>query len=97
MSDNEKINADEVVRSLNGFEDIAIEKAFGVALLKMDEMRASRALLFILKRRDGANDFDAYKGAMEVTFGDLMDTFETEDDDEDAAESAAAALDGRGN
>ena len=97
MSDNEKINADEVVRSLNGFEDIAIEKAFGVALLKMDEMRASRALLFILKRRDGANDFDAYKGAMEVTFGDLMDTFETDDDDEDAAEGAAAALDGRGN
>lgn len=89
MSD--KINADEVVRSLNGFEDIAIEKMFGLPLMKMDEMRAPRALVFVLRKRDGLNDAQAHTAAMEMTFGELTDLFETEDED------AIGTLDGPGN
>lgn len=90
MSD--KINADEVVRSLNGFEDIAIEKAFGAPLLKMDEMRAPRALVFVLRKREGLNDFDAYNASMEMTFGELTEIFETENSDDETS-----TLDGPGN
>ncbi len=89
MSD--KINADDVVRSLNGFEDIAIEKMFGLPLMKMDEMRAPRALVFVLKKREGLNDVQAHTAAMEMTFGELTDLFETEDED------VVGALDGPGN
>lgn len=94
MSDNEKINADEFVRSLNGFDDIAIEQAFKMPFTKMDEMRGARALLFVKNRRDGMSDFDAFKNAMEVTLGELGDIFETEEDEPEAAQQF---VDGPGN
>lgn len=76
----------EVTESLTGFDEIAIEQAFGAGigdLLENKATTAARALLFVLRRRDGLKDGEARKVVMEMRLGDVQDYFDTGDEHED--------------
>lgn len=74
-------SADEVFESLNGFDEIAIEKAFGeVTSLKDKPMMFLRALLFIETRREGKKDNEAKQVAMNATMKQLTDYFRGDED-----------------
>lgn len=77
----EKIDPEALLESLNGYEEIAIEKAFGFSLDNLEDnaMRGIRALVFVLRRRDGLDHKAAHRAAMELTIGQLMDMFDLED------------------
>ncbi|NGN92646.1 hypothetical protein G5C66_07830 [Nocardioides sp. KC13] len=79
--------ADEVFESLNGFDEIAIEKAFGeITSLKDKPMMFLRALLFTEHRREGKTDKEAKQAAMDATMRELTDYFRA-DEDIDAGEA----------
>lgn len=86
----EKIDAEEAAGSVTGYDEIAIAKAFGLDLVDMQEQKKGtltmRALLFITRRREGLSDKDAYRSVMEMRLSDVLDAFDT-----DAAEADAAA------
>ena len=77
-----KPSADEVTESLNGFDEIAIEKAFGKPLTELSDTMAARALVFVLRRRDGMDDKDARREVMQMALGVVMDSFAEEGDTE---------------
>lgn len=72
-----EIPADELFESFNGFDEIAVHKAFKLDLAAMEErgFLFLRALVFVNERRGGLNDAEAYKAAMNLTQGDLTDYF----------------------
>jgi hypothetical protein len=63
--------------SLTGFDEIAISRAFDTAYAAMDGTMMCRALWFVVHRRDGMNDVDAYRTVMLVTIGELQERFGT--------------------
>lgn len=74
-------SADEVFESLNGFDEIAIERAFGeITSLKDRPMMFLRALLFIETRREGQKDAEAKQAAMNATMRELTDHFRSDED-----------------
>lgn len=76
----------DVVKSLTGYDEIAIAKEFGhdFEVILNKPLVLGRALIFVEKRRDGLTDKDAKKAAMNMRLGDVDDYFaEEEDDDED--------------
>lgn len=80
----EKLDPEELLESLNGYEEDAIHGAFGFHLDKLEDnaIRGIRALAFIVRIREGANKKDARHAAMSLTIGELMDMFELEDDED---------------
>lgn len=76
--------AEDVLDSLSGFDEIAIATAFGhtVAVLVQDHQSTfARALVFILKRRDGLSDVEAYQASMEMPLKAVLAYF-AEDSEE---------------
>lgn len=75
-------SVEEMVESLNGFDEIAIERAFGevISLGKDKPMTLLRALVFTAHRREGLPDKDAKQAAMEATIRDLNDYFRPDED-----------------
>lgn len=81
------LTADEMLSSLNGFDELAIGKHFGApiqALIPDPEKIGGpspwvyfRALAFIDLRRGGKSDKDAYAEAMGLTVIDSQDYFAT--------------------
>lgn len=73
----ELLNADEVSKSLNGFDQIAIRQMFRerVDQVAADTAMFLRALLFVLERRSGANDSDAFRIAMNLPLNEVYDKF----------------------
>jgi hypothetical protein len=69
----EKINAEEKIRSLNGFEEIAIAKAFGDRIEKLSETEMVRAIVFTLAIREGSERNAAFQYAMKMSWGELQD------------------------
>ena len=87
MTDVNKISASEMLQSLTGFEEIAIEKHMGVDPYADGErkpMSVMRALVFIARKREGLKDHEAREAAMGMPMGQLSDLF---------AEEAPAELD----
>lgn len=76
MTETEKLNSQEMTRSLTGFDEIAIKKAFGARFEDLEGMFFARSLLFVQMRREGAGDAAAFKAVMEMTFGDVEDRFD---------------------
>ncbi|KAA1424310.1 hypothetical protein [Nocardioides antri] len=69
---------DEVIETLTGFEEIAIEKQFGnnwQDLAGDAQTMFLRALVFVLLRRDGKNDLEAKQEVMEMTLRECKDRF----------------------
>jgi hypothetical protein len=92
-----KVNADELFESLTGFEEIAVEKAFGKDPSEIANsgkmIKFLRVLAFILAKREGKNDMQAKQYCMSLPVSDLTDLFETveeEESDEDGDDSGEA-------
>jgi hypothetical protein len=78
----ERMSIDEMVESLNGYDEIAIEKAFGSdvsSLLEKKPTMGLRALVFVDVRRGGVSDAEARKSAMELRLGEVQEYFPDED------------------
>ena len=76
MSQTDK-TAEDLFKSMNGFDEIAVSRAFGedLSVLRAKPFTFVRALVFVDLRRGGAKDGDAHKQAMTLTMGDLEDYF----------------------
>lgn len=72
-----------IANSMNGFDEIAIERMFSRGFKKLDAgTLMGRAILFVQWRRDGMKDTAAYQKAMLLTIEEMEALF-TEIDDED--------------
>lgn len=89
------VDFEAVAKSLNGFDEIAIETAFRRPFRKMDTgTLMARAILFTVYRREGTKDADAYRRAMLLTVEELEATFaDLEDDLEDDEGKASTPTD----
>lgn len=88
-----RMTADECFESLTGFDEIAIEKAFGhdvMTLVDTKQLTFSRALVFILRRRAGLKDAEAKADVMAMAVGDVLATFD-DDDEADPEDPVTAA------
>lgn len=85
---------DELAESLNGFEELAVQKAFGFSLDQLEGQGtiAVRAFAFVEFKRDGQKDPAAYKAAMEMTLRELTDRY-PELAEDDAANPMAGIKD----
>lgn len=85
-SNDGKTSVDELIESMNGFEEMAIDKAFGAEiydLLATKPIRGLRACLFLVKKREGLNDVQAHQAAMATSLKNLNEQFEYVEEDED--------------
>lgn len=90
-----KLDPDEIAGSLTGFDEIAIERAFGREITDLGESTKSlRALAFVLARRDGLDDAAAYNQVMGQPLTALMDQFALEAET-DVAAQVQAAIEGK--
>lgn len=76
-----RIDMEEMTRSLTGFDEIAIERAWGKAFNDLGGTTLARALLFVAERRDGMKDADAYRAVMDLRLDALESRFEVADDE----------------
>lgn len=89
-----ELSGEEMFEDLNGFEEIAIARAFGTEITTLAETKPItmlRALVFAHKRRGGATDADAKKAAMELSIKAVQEYF-TEEPDEVMPEDPASAV-----
>lgn len=92
--------AEQVFDTVTGFDEIAIAQHFGRTVQELAEKDASmfgRALVFVVKRRDGASDDEARNAALGMTFGEFQAFFAEPTEveagkDEPPGESPAASL-----
>lgn len=85
----EKPTPKEVSDSLTGFDEIAIKQKFGDPLKKLaddDQTQFLRALVFVIRRRDGKPDSEAFHIAQSITLGAISDEFRGEDAEADFGE-----------
>lgn len=80
MSD--KPTGQQVVESLNGFEQWAIQSVFHAPMNQIDDTMIGRALLFILKKREGMQTDDAFKFAMNLPYIEVQDHFSPVEDEQ---------------
>jgi hypothetical protein len=81
----EPVSIDALARSLNGFDEIAISKAFGYEVEDMlgpngdgkgaKKVKFLRALIFVSFRRDGMKDREAYNATMNIPLVELEAQF----------------------
>lgn len=91
---DQKVTADEFLESMNGFDEIAIEQRFGDDVLNLAQKqptRFTRALVFVLLRRDGKSDAEAYQSVMEMGLGAVQNYFADEEDEVMPEEPTSAA------
>lgn len=84
-----KMTAEEMVSSLTGFDEIAIEKHMGIDPYADGErkpVKVLRSLVFVLKLREGMNAAAAAKAANELTVGEVNALFAEEPVAEDGTE-----------
>lgn len=84
-----EIGPQAMYESLNGFDEIAVAKAFGAvitAFAETDPMKFGRALMFVDLRRQGFKDTDAYKRAMNSTNAETNEYFADDPEDVDPAD-----------
>lgn len=91
------MSANALTETLNGFDEVAISKAFGqdISDLRTKPLLFLRALIFIEQKRSGAKDAVAYKAAMEVRTVDLDHYFP--DDPEDGNPDPEDPVSAEGN
>ncbi len=78
------INA--AVESFTGYDEIAISQQFGVNVSALQESKNNtmlyRVAYFVLARRDGLNDADARKTAMDSPLGYIVNDYFADEDEE---------------
>lgn len=88
-----ELTGNEVIDSLSGFDEIAIEKHMGYDVYTSDEPEYGvfrskpvlllRCLVFVMERRRGLNDVEARKAALDMPASDVKDYFAEEPDEVD--------------
>lgn len=76
------LTANEVSESLTGFDEIAIKQQFGGTirtLTQEDPTQYMRALVFVLERRGGKKDAEAYHVAQSMSLIEVKDRLPQED------------------
>jgi hypothetical protein len=86
----EQLDAEAFVRSLTGFDELAIEKTFRRSLDQLPATVAVRAMVYVRLRREGAKDTDAYRTAMGMPLGDVEPLFRRADPEAGDSESGEA-------
>ena len=91
----ELLDADAIAKSINGFEQIAIRNLFRARLdqIAEDQTMFLRALRFVLAKREGMRDPDAFTAAMSLTLEEVVDGFDLSAADADEDEDAVAERD----
>lgn len=82
--DQAKPTATEVMLSLTGYDEIAIEQAFGDDISRIASTsvgKFGRALAFVLARRGGMKDSDAKKHILGLTRAEVDDLFADDADE----------------
>lgn len=80
----------EVADSVTGFDEMSITQHFGKPLAELqftDGSMWGRALMFVLKRRDGLNDDDARNAVLNMTIKEVFESFATDSEDDSDGES----------
>lgn len=79
--ERELLDPEALTRSLNGFEEMVIEQHFRapVHVLMQKGTPGMRALLFVLAKRDGAADVDAFRTVMLLPLEDVVSRFVDEE------------------
>ena len=94
MTEN-KNTLEELAESLNGFDEIAVQRSFGFSIDDFENQGTLgiRALVFVEFRREGDNDKTAYQRAMDLTMRELIDRYPemAEDDVPDPMATLATA------
>ena len=75
----------ELADSVTGFDEMSVTQHFGTPLAELMDSDASmwgRALVFVIKRREGLNDDDARNAVLGMTIKEVAAHFE--DDDEES-------------
>jgi hypothetical protein len=70
-----KIDPQEMVDSVTGFDEMAIIRAFGQPLDSLTGTLTLRALVFLVERRGGMKDIDAYQSVMAPRADVITDRF----------------------
>ena len=73
---------DEVMESITGFDEIAIEKHFGIDMYTDGErkpMLVTRAAVFVHLKHNGMNDLDARQEALGMSVKAVGDYFDLDD------------------
>lgn len=68
-------SVEDAARSLTGFDELAIARAFGADLSALTGTMTTRAIVFVLQRRAGLDDAAAYKAAMTLSLGECEAQF----------------------
>lgn len=79
--------ASETVNSFTGFDEIAIARYFQKDMSELPATTSMRAMLFVLKRREGTKDSDAYKFVMSMPLGEVTGSFADEPSEDNLEES----------
>lgn len=95
LKDWEPVPVMETVKSLTGFDEIAVAQVFGKEFTDLSATGTARAALFVLLRRKGSSDSEAYRTAMGVSLGRLDGLFVKDDEDAPVGTDVDAYLDGR--
>lgn len=74
-ADPTKPTVEDVAETLTGFDEIAIERMFREKWTSLEGSMFFRGLAFVLKRRDGAGDEDAFKAVMNAALSEVKDHF----------------------
>ena len=79
MAETDK-TAEEVLDSLTGFDEMAIKQHFGAPIsdLATDQSMLARALVFVLRRRDGNSDDDARNQVLAMSLKEILGFFSEE-------------------
>jgi len=72
----ELIDFEEVTRTINGFDEIAISGKFGMRFARMEDTTAARAVLFVhLRKVEKMDDGMAFREAMNLGLAELEARF----------------------
>jgi hypothetical protein len=91
-----ELTVNEVMESLSGFDEIAVEKHMNYDIYTDEETGNARpvlllrCLVFVMERRGGLKDAEARMVAMEMRVGDVNDYFGDEPDELDPEEPETA-------
>lgn len=82
----DRMGLEELAESLNGWEEIAVQKTFGFSIDDFENQGTLgiRALAFVEIKREGNNDKAAHQAAMDLTLRQLIDRYPEMDEDKTA-------------
>lgn len=85
----ERESVEEVMSSFTGFDQIAIRQAFKESMAQLqqsDPLQLLYACAFVLKKREGMQDGQAYQTVQAMTLAEVQELFSDDSDPEGKGE-----------